>query len=73
MGVLGDPLGGPLRVLGVLWGSWGSVEVLRESLGVPWVSLGVPWGALGVLWGSLGGPLERLGDEGMRWDTKMPF
>ena len=76
MGILGDlwlSFGAPL---GSSWVLGGSLRILGGPLGVPWdpwESLGVPGSPFGVPWGSLGGPLERLGDEGMRWDTKMPF
>ena len=65
-------------LLVLLWGHLGSLGfVLRidggplGSLGVPWGPWESLWGRLGVPWGSLGGPLERLGDEGVRWDIKM--
>ena len=52
----------------------GSCEVsgfLFVLLGGPLLVLGGPLRVLGGPWGSLGRPLERLGCEGMRWQTKI--
>ena len=70
--VIWGRLGGPVGVLGVIWGapwgasgsSWGVSGVLGEPLGGPWASLGAPREGQGSLWTSF---WLALGCFGLAW------
>ena len=56
---------------GSLASPWGSFASLWGSLASPSGCFGGPRGSLGSSFGIPWGPLERLGCEGMRWETEM--